>query len=102
MGHKEFEIICDKNISIQEDLERRDITINAIAKDVLTGETIDPYNGMKDLKNGIIRATSSKFKEDPLRVYRVARFAAVYGFTVDDKTIKMMNSLKEELPLLSK
>lgn len=102
LGHKEFEIICDKNISIQEDLERRDITINAIAKDVLTGETIDPYNGMKDLKNGIIRATSSKFKEDPLRVYRVARFAAVYGFTVDDKTIKMMNSLKEELPLLSK
>ena len=102
IGHKEFEIITDKNITIEEDLQRRDITINAIAKDVLTDEIIDPYNGIDDLKNGIIRATSEKFKEDPLRVYRAARFAALFNFKIDKKTLKMMEELREELDSLSK
>lgn len=81
---------------------RRDITINSIAKDVLTGEIIDPFGGIEDLNNGIIRATTSSFIEDPLRVYRVARFAANLNFKVEPKTIKMMKSLKEELTSLSK
>ena len=68
-GHKEFEITTNKNITIEEDLLRRDITINSIAQDVLTKEIIDPFNGQEDLKNKIIRATSTSFKEDPLRVY---------------------------------
>ena len=101
-GHKEFKIKADAKISIEEDLARRDITINAIAKDILTGEIIDPFNGREDLKNKIIKATTNHFKEDPLRVYRVARFAAKLGFEVEDETIKQMNELKEELNTLSK
>ena len=101
-GHKEFEITTNKNITIEEDLKRRDITINSIAQDVLTKEIIDPYGGVEDIKNGIIRATSDKFLEDPLRVYRVARFASQFNFRVEQNTIKMMNSLREELKTLSK
>ena len=89
-GHKEFEINTDPKITIEQDLARRDITINAIAKDVLTEEIIDPFNGRENLKNKIIRATTEHFKEDPLRVYRVARFAAQLGFEVEEKTIKQM------------
>ena len=101
-GHKEFKISTGKEILIEQDLARRDITINSIAKDVLTGEIIDPFNGEKDLKNRIIRATTKAFKEDPLRVYRVARFAAQLEFDVEASTLKMMTSLKQELATLSK
>ena len=101
-GHKEFEINANSKISIQEDLARRDITINAIAKDILTGEIIDLFNGQDDLKNKIIRATTNHFKEDPLRVYRVARFASQLGFSVGNETIKQMEELKHELDTLSK
>lgn len=100
-GHKEFEITVNKEISIEDDLKRRDITINSIAKDVLTGQIIDPFNGKLDLKNGIIRATSQSFKEDPLRVYRVARFASKFNFKVEENTLNLMKSLKNELIELS-
>lgn len=102
IGHKGFEIETNKNISIEDDLKRRDITINSIAKEVLTGKIIDPFNGVEDIKNNIIRATSESFKEDPLRVYRVARFAATTGFKAHENTLKMMNNLKDELNTLSK
>ena len=85
-GHKEFEINTDPKITIEQDLARRDITINSIAQDVLTGEIIDPFHGKKDIENKIIRATTSAFKEDPLRVYRVSRFAAQLGFS-DRKSV---------------
>lgn len=101
-GHTEFNIKTGKEITIEEDLSRRDITVNSIAKNVLTGEIIDPYNGRKDLKNKIIRATTEAFKEDPLRVYRVARFASMLNFEVDKQTLNMMNQGKEELKTLSK
>lgn len=101
LGHKNFNIETDKKITIEEDLKRRDITINAIAKEVLTDKIIDPYNGMKDLKNGIIRTVSNHFTEDPLRVYRVARFASQFNFKVEDNTLKMMETLKNELLSLS-
>ena len=100
-GHKEFYITTGKEITIKEDLARRDITINSIAKEVLTGKIIDPFKGKKDLENKIIRATTEAFKEDPLRVYRVARFASVLKFEVEDKTLEMMKSLKNELNTLS-
>lgn len=102
IGHKEFEIKTDPKITIEQDLARRDITINAIAKHVLTQRIIDPFNGKEDLKNRIIRATTEHFKEDPLRVYRVARFAAQLGFKVEKETIQQMNELKSELNSLSK
>lgn len=102
IGHKEFQITTGENITIEEDLVRRDITINAIAKDVLTEEIIDPFGGKKDIQNKIIRATTNHFKEDPLRVYRVARIAAQTGFTVEENTLKQMEELKKELTTLSK
>lgn len=100
-GHNGFSIQTDKSFTIEDDLARRDITINSIAIDVLTNEKIDPFNGIKDCKNKIIRATSNAFLEDPLRVYRVARFAAEYNFDIDNNTYSLMKSLKDELPTLS-
>lgn len=102
IGHKNFNIISGKEITIQQDLARRDITINSMAQDIISGKIIDPFDGRKDLKNKIIRATTKAFKEDPLRVYRVARFAAELEFKVEKETIKMMTSLKNELNTLSK
>ena len=102
VGHKEFEIKTDKSITIEEDLKRRDITVNSMAQDVITGGIIDPYNGRKDIETRTIRAVSKAFCEDPLRVYRVCRFAAELDFDVDEKTLEMMNSLKEELLTLSR
>ncbi len=103
IGHKEFEVETGTQITIEEDLARRDITINSIAKDMLTGEIIDPYGGEKDINSKIIRATTEKFKEDPLRVYRVARFAAqLQDFEVEENTLKLMETLKPELNSLSK
>jgi len=101
IGHKEFEIKTNPEITIEQDLARRDITINAMAKDVLTQEIIDQFNGREDLKNKVIRATTKHFKEDPLRVYRVARFAAQLGFEVEGETINQMRELKDELNSLS-
>ncbi len=101
-GHKEFVIQTNQGITIEQDLARRDITINSMAKDVLTGEIIDPFGGQKDLQNHIIRATTEHFNEDPLRVYRVARLAAKLRFAVEDKTIQRMKDLKEELETLPK
>lgn len=103
VGHKEFDIKTGVEIRIEDDLSRRDITINSMAQDVLTKEIIDPYNGRKDIENKIIHATTDKFKEDPLRVYRVARFVAEFQeFHVEEQTIKWMQELKEELSSLSK
>lgn len=101
-GHKGFEFDTNKKITIEEDIARRDITINSIAEEVLTGKIIDPFNGREDIKNKIIRKTTDAFREDPLRVYRVARFASTLEFEVEKETLKAMNSLKQELLTLSK
>lgn len=101
VGHNSFEVEVDKKITIEEDLERRDITINAMAKEVLSGKLIDPFGGKCDLNKHIIRAVSGHFVEDPLRVYRVARFASQFDFFVEDNTINMMHELKNELRSLS-
>lgn len=101
LGHKEFEIEANSKITIEEDLARRDITINSIAQNVLTGEIVDPFNGKEDIKNKIIRKTTNHFREDPLRVYRVARFGAELEFEISEDTIKEMNILRNELIELS-
>ena len=100
-GHKGFEIISNKNISIEDDLKRRDITINSIAMDVLTEEIVDPYNGKLDIERQIIRATSEAFVEDPLRTYRVARFASQLDFRIEPNTFELMRKTKNELNTLS-
>lgn len=99
--HKDFEIISNKNITLEEDLARRDITINSIAEDVLTGEIIDPFNGIEDFKNKQIRATSSSFSEDALRAYRAARFTCKFDFEIDNSTYQLMKTLKNDLKFLS-
>ena len=89
--------ICDfsPEITLEQDLIRRDLTINAMAQNT-NGEIIDPYNGQQDLENKLLRHVSPAFVEDPLRVLRVARFAARYhhlGFTVADETIVLMREI---------
>lgn len=101
VGHKNFEIQTNENITIKEDLARRDITINSIAKDVLTEEIIDPFGGVEDIKNKVIKMTTKAFAEDPLRVYRVSRFVATLEFEVEENTIKEMKKLKSELSSLA-
>ncbi len=102
-GYKGFEFYTDKNISIEDDLRRRDITINAIAEDEL-GNIIDPFNGISDLKNRIIRHVSESFVEDPLRVFRVARFKAKLSFDIAPETFDLMKKIvsSDELFFLSK
>lgn len=91
----------DTQLTIIDDLARRDLTINAMALDLETKTLIDPYHGKDDIKKGIIRATSKKFAEDPLRIIRAARFAARYQFTIEETTLTMMNQMKHELAAIS-
>ena len=94
-GYTGFDIHASPEITLEEDLQRRDLTINAIAKDS-DGNIIDPYNGQTDLNNKLLRHVSNAFCEDPVRILRVARFAARYahlGFTVAEETMQLMESL---------
>lgn len=93
-GHKDFEVYVDPFIGYKKAAERRDFTFNAMMQDILTGEIIDEYGGMKDLKDGIIRHVNDEsFKEDPLRVFRAAQFAARFGFTVAPETMRLMSEM---------
>ncbi|MDB0324397.1 multifunctional CCA tRNA nucleotidyl transferase/2'3'-cyclic phosphodiesterase/2'nucleotidase/phosphatase, partial [Acinetobacter baumannii] len=76
-GYHGFQFFTDTTVSLEDDLIRRDLTINAIAMDQ-DGKIYDPYGGQNDLENKILRHVSEAFAEDPLRVLRVARFAARY------------------------
>ncbi|WP_444929501.1 multifunctional CCA addition/repair protein [Microbulbifer sp. SSSA002] len=94
-GYGGFTVNADANITLEEDLLRRDLTINAIAEDT-DGKLIDPYGGQKDLASRLLRHVSPAFAEDPLRVLRVARFAARYhhlGFTVAPETMALMRQM---------
>lgn len=92
-GYLDFETVFDKSITLEDDLLRRDLTINAMAQDE-NGVIIDPYNGMKDLKNKKLRHVSVAFKEDPLRILRVARFCAkMPEFTIADDTLLMLKEM---------
>lgn len=96
-GYTGFEYNANKTISLEEDLLRRDLTINAMAMDD-QGVIHDPYNGQDDLNKKILRHVSPAFSEDPLRVLRVARFAARYhhlGFSVANETLELMRQLAQ-------
>lgn len=99
--HTDFSFETDASITIQDDLIRRDLTINSIAIDILTNEVIDMFNGINDIKNKVLKATSQAFIEDPLRVYRVARFASQLNFNVDTSTLEIMETMKNDLLSLS-
>ena len=92
-GHKGFEFYASPDVSLEDDLRRRDITINAIAVDSFNNY-IDPYGGINDIKKKIIRHVSPSFEEDPLRVLRVARFQAkLPSFTINDETMLLMKKI---------
>lgn len=94
-GYSGFTTISDASVTIEDDLKRRDLTINAIAKDS-DGKLIDPYGGIKDINHRILRHISESFIEDPLRVLRVARFAAQFhhlGFVIHPETLNMMKEI---------
>ena len=102
-GYHGFEFYTSANVSLEEDLSRRDITINAIAEDE-EGNIYDPFNGVDDIKNKVIRHVSDAFSEDPLRVLRVARFASLdFEFKVQKETLALMKKMVEsgELKTLS-
>lgn len=96
-GYHGFEFYTDVNVTLEQDLIRRDLTINAIAMDD-AGNIYDPYGGQRDLEQRILRHVSDAFVEDPLRVLRIARFAARYkalGFKVADETLELMQELAQ-------
>ena len=91
-GYKGFEVYASPEVTLQEDLARRDLTINSIAKDQ-DGNIIDPFNGVADLEAGLLRHVSPAFTEDPVRVLRTARFSARFGFRVAPETLALMNEM---------
>ena len=91
-GYAGFSFHADKDVTLEQDLQRRDLTINAMAQDS-DGRLIDPYGGAEDLKNGILRHVSPAFAEDPVRILRTARFAARYGFAVAGETLALMRQM---------
>ena len=96
-GYGGFTFYASPEVTLEEDLTRRDLTINAMAEDD-HGNVLDPYGGQKDLEARLLRHVSPAFAEDPLRVLRVARFAARYaplGFQVADETLALMRELSE-------
>ncbi len=98
VGYHGFAVDFNPNITLGDDLKRRDLTINSMAIDSDTGELIDPYGGQKDLHALVLRHTSEAFAEDPIRVLRTARFAARYSvFTVAPETIELMRKIAPEL-----
>jgi tRNA nucleotidyltransferase (CCA-adding enzyme) len=91
-GHRGFSFHAAPEVTLEEDLARRDLTINAMARDE-DGKLIDPFGGARDLRGGVLRHVGPAFAEDPLRVLRVARFAARFGFAVATETEALMRAI---------
>ena len=95
-GYKGFQVYAAPDISLEQDLARRDLTINAIAKDE-NGNLIDPYSGIQDLNDKLFRHVSDAFSEDPVRILRVARFAARFtNFEVAPETMHLMRKMVDQ------
>jgi len=91
-GYHGFEFHAAPDVTLEQDLARRDLTINAIARDA-DGCIIDPHRGTADLKDGVLRHVGPAFSEDPVRILRVARFAARFGFRIAPETLKLMREM---------
>ncbi|MFA6921355.1 MAG: multifunctional CCA addition/repair protein [Gallionella sp.] len=91
-GYKGFKVYAAPDVTLEQDLLRRDFTVNAIAEDS-DGNLIDPHLGMDDLRAGILRHVSSAFNEDPVRILRGARFAARFGFQIAPQTLILMRDM---------
>lgn len=93
-GYHGFTIHASPEVTLEEDLRRRDLTINAMARDE-SGALVDPFGGEKDLRAGVLRHVSEAFAEDPVRILRVARFAARFGFRIADETLVLLRRMVE-------
>ncbi|MCK4608248.1 MAG: multifunctional CCA tRNA nucleotidyl transferase/2'3'-cyclic phosphodiesterase/2'nucleotidase/phosphatase [Gammaproteobacteria bacterium] len=92
-GYKGFKFYADPGVTLEEDLKRRDLTVNAIAE-ATDGTLIDPFDGQKDIEQKILRHVSSAFAEDPVRILRIARFAARFGgFSIHATTMQLMQNM---------
>lgn len=101
-GDKDFNVKADGSVSLEDDLYRRDLTINAMAKDPETGEIIDPFGGEEDIEKQVLRHVSEAFSEDPLRVIRVAMFRArLPEFSIAPETKELCRSLSDQLESLA-
>lgn len=97
-GYTGFDVHCDPDVTLEEDLQRRDLTVNAMARDG-EGNLVDPYGGRDDLSARVLRHVSAAFVEDPLRVLRTARFAARYAhldFTIAPETLELMAEIVDQ------
>ncbi|KXS32424.1 MAG: Multifunctional CCA protein [Candidatus Gallionella acididurans] len=96
-GYQGFAVYAAPDVTLEQDLLRRDFTINAIAQEFddkhADGKLIDPHNGVADLRAGILRHVSPAFSEDPVRILRAARFAARFGFTIAPETLQLMRGM---------
>lgn len=96
-GHTDFDVSVDPTLDFDAAARRRDFTIGAMGWDPLNGELLDPYDGRRDLEDGVLRhVDADSFREDPLRVYRAARFAARFGFTVDPDTARLCREMRPD------
>lgn len=91
-GYQGFSVYAAADVTLEQDLSRRDFTVNAIAQDA-DGTLIDPYNGQNDLKAGLLRHVSAAFSEDPVRILRGARFAARFNFNIAPETLRLMQDM---------
>ena len=96
-GYRGFVVEYGREVTLEEDLYRRDTTINSMAMELPSGEIFDFYGGRSDVEQGIIRPVSHHFAEDPVRALRAARQAAEFNFTLAEETKTAMNACREEL-----
>ncbi|MHB1244154.1 MAG: CCA tRNA nucleotidyltransferase [Gaiellaceae bacterium] len=101
-GRHDFEIVADAAITLEEDMRRRDFTINAIARRLETGEILDPLGGREDLERGVLRTTApTSFRDDPLRIVRGLRFVSQLGIDPDEDTVQQMRAWAPQLEHVS-
>ena len=93
-GHRDFEVFTDPFLGTEKAAKRRDFTVNAMMRDILSGELIDHFGGLDDLAAGVLRhVDDDSFSEDPLRVLRAAQFAARFGFSIAPETVSLCRSM---------
>jgi len=96
-GYKGFAVHASPDVTLEEDLARRDLTVNAIAQDPKTGKIFDPHHGRKDLQHKVLRHVTDAFREDPVRILRIARFASRFpDFKVASETLALMKAMVDE------
>ena len=101
-GRHDFEIVADREISLEQDMERRDFTINAIARRLETGEIVDPLGGREDLARGVLRTTGpTSFRDDPLRIVRGLRFVSQLDVDPDEDTLRQMHDWAPQIDHVS-